>query len=114
MPMPVRPEFREYVLEQLARVAPITSRSMFGGLGIYSEGFFFALLADETLYLKVDETNRPAFEAAGMSPFRPYGPDGKPMRYYELPGHLLEDPHALRPWVDAAISVARTARRGRR
>jgi DNA transformation protein len=36
----------------------------------------------DTLYFKVDESNRPEFEARGMGPFRPYGEDGEVMQYY--------------------------------
>jgi DNA transformation protein and related proteins len=74
--MPVTPEYREFVLEQLGRVAPVTSRAMFGGVGVYSGGLFFALMAGDTLYLKVDDSNRADFEAAGTGPFRPFGDDG--------------------------------------
>ena len=108
--MPVTPEYREFVLEQLGRVAPVTSRAMFGGVGVYSGGFFFALMAGDTLYLKVDDSNRPDFEAAGMGPFRPFEGGGA-MQYYELPADLLEDVDRLRPWVDRAIGVARRSRR---
>jgi hypothetical protein len=34
--MAVSAEFRAFVLEQLGRVAPVTHRGMFGGVGIYS------------------------------------------------------------------------------
>ena len=108
--MPVTPEYREFVLEQLGRVAPVTARAMFGGVGIYSGGFFFALIAGDTVYLKVDDTNRPDFEAAGMGPFRPFEGGGA-MQYYELPAELLEDPDRLRPWMDAAVDVARRSRK---
>jgi DNA transformation protein len=79
---------------------------MFGGVGIYASELFFALIADDTLYLKVDETNRADFEARGMGPFRPYGESGEGMRYYQVPDELLEDPETLRPWVEKAIAVA--------
>lgn len=105
--MPVSPAYREFVLEQLARVVPVTSRSMFGGVGIYSEGLFFAVMDDDLLYFKTDDTNRPDFERAGMPPFRPFGEDAAPMQYHELPGELLEDADALRPWVEKALDVAR-------
>jgi DNA transformation protein and related proteins len=109
--MAVSSEFRAFVLESVGRVAPaITSRSMFGGVGVYSAGFFFALLAGETLYLKVDDGNRGDFEAVGMGPFCPFGQD-KPMGYYELPADYLEDADRLRPWVEKAIDVARRARK---
>jgi len=111
--MPVSAEYREYVLEQLGRVEPVTGRSMFGGVGIYSGGLFFALMDDDSVYLKVDDTNRADFEAAGMGPFRPFGDDSHVMQYYELPAELLEEPDRLRPWVHKALDVARRKRRKR-
>jgi DNA transformation protein len=111
--MAVSAEFRTFVLDQLERVEPVTARSMFGGVGIYSRGLFFALIAGESVYLKVDDTNRPDFEAAGMGPFRPFGEDSNPMNYYELPAELLEEPDRLRPWVHKALDVARRKRRKR-
>jgi DNA transformation protein len=109
--MPITAEYREFVLEQLGRVAPVTHRRMFGGVGIYSDGFFFALLDDDTTYLKVDDSNRGDFEAAGTRQFSPFGDERMSMNYYELPADLLEDTEALRPWVFKAIDVARAARR---
>ena len=109
--MAVTPEYRDFVLEQLGRVVPVTSRAMFGGVGIYSEGLFFGLMDNDTLYLKVHDGNRGAFEAAGTRPFDPYGDGQHIMQYYELPADLLEDADALRPWVAGAIDVARAARR---
>lgn len=110
--MAVSSEYREFVLESLGRVAPaVTSRSMFGGVGVYSTGLFFALMAGDTLYLKVDDTTRGDFQAIGMKPFYPYGDDQQSMNYYELPADLLEDADALRPWVEKAIDVARRSRK---
>ena len=57
---------------------------MFGGVGIYAQGLFFALIAEDRLYFKVDDTTRPSFEQRGMEPFRPFGEDSA-MGYYELP-----------------------------
>jgi DNA transformation protein len=107
--------FRTYVLEQLRRVRPdIRDRSMFGGVGIYAGDVFFALIAEDTLYFKVDDSNRAAFEERGLGPFRPYGESGEVMQYYEMPADLLEDPEALRPWAEQAIAVARAKRTRRR
>jgi DNA transformation protein len=109
--MAVSAEFRVYVLEQLGRVAPVTSRSMFGGVGVYSEGLFFAVLDDDLVYFKTDDSNRGDFEAAGMKRFQPFGEGYKPMGYHELPGELLEDPDELRPWMEKALAVARSKRK---
>lgn len=111
--MPVSPEYRDYVLEQLERVHPVRARAMFGGAGLYYADLFFALLDDDNLYFKVDDTNRADFEASGMGPFRPYGNDAQAMQYYEVPGDILEDADELRRWMDKAIAVAASARRSR-
>lgn len=36
---------------------------MFGGVGLYAGELFFALIDDDILYLKADDTTRAAFEA---------------------------------------------------
>jgi DNA transformation protein and related proteins len=109
--MAVRSSFQILVLDQLSRAIPgIRARSMFGGVGIYSGQLFFALIADDTLYFKVDESTRPDFEARGMGPFRPFGDEGGTMKYYQLPEDLLEDPEALRPWAEKAVEIARQSK----
>jgi DNA transformation protein len=112
--MTVSPTFRAFVLEQLGRgVQGIRGRGMFGGVGIYGEGLFFALIADDILYFKVDESNRPEFEARGMGPFGPYGEAGEVMHYYRVPDDLLDEPEALCQWAEKAIAVARRAKLSR-
>ena len=110
--MPVTPEYRAFVLDQFRRIIPnVRDRAMFGGVGIYAGDLFFALIADDTLYFKVDDHNRGAFEARGSGPFRPYGPEGEVMQYYELPADVLEETDDLREWANAAIDVARRKRK---
>ncbi|HEX4351263.1 MAG TPA: TfoX/Sxy family protein [Polyangiales bacterium] len=105
--MSVNSSFHSFVLDQLTRVVTqIRSRSMFGGVGIYSADVFFALVDGDTLYLKVDDTNRSDFEARGLGPFRPFGDGGEVMQYYALDESILEDPDELRRWCDKAIAVA--------
>jgi DNA transformation protein len=83
---------------------------MFGGLCFFAEGRAFALVSDEVLYFKVDDTNRPDFEAAGMGPFLPFGDPDKPMQYYQLPEEVLEDTDLLAEWMTKAIAVAARAK----
>ncbi len=99
--------FRTFIVDQLSRVVPqLRARAMFGGVGIYAGQLFFALVADDTLYFKVDDSNRPEFERLGMRPFQPYGESGEVMQYYQVPAELLEDPEALRSWAEKSIAVA--------
>src|SRR5262245_55875325 len=110
--MAVSATYRAYVLEQLGRnTRGLRARNLFGGVGIYAGEFFFALMDDDTLYLKVDESNRPDFEAIGMGPFRPFGEGGEVMQYYEVSAEILEDPDLLAGWTEKAIAVARRARK---
>lgn len=111
--MAVSPGYRNFVVEQLEHISSITSKSMFGGVGLYADGFFFALIADDQLYFKVDDSNRPDFEAADMGAFSPYG-DGRTMQYYEVPIGVLEDIDALRTWAEKAIEVAQHAKKGKK
>jgi DNA transformation protein len=119
--VPVSPSFKAFAIEQLSRAVPrVRARSMFGGVGIHAGDLFFALIDDDTLYLKVDDSNRADFEARGLRPFQPYGETGEVMQYYEVPGDLLEDADGLRPWAEKSIAVAgrkkatKTKKTGRR
>ncbi len=108
--MAVSQSYREFVLEQLGRVTPVNGKSMFGGVGIYAGGLFFALIAEDRLYFKVDDATRPDFEQRGMEPFRPFGEDSA-MGYYEVPADVVEDVEQLEPWARKAIDVAAKAKR---
>lgn len=108
--MSVSAAFQRYILEQLAELGGVTARSMFGGVGLYHEALFFALLDDDTLYMKVGEINRADYAARGMKPFCPF-PD-KPayeMGYYEVPADVLEDPAELAAWARKSCDVALAA-----
>jgi DNA transformation protein len=107
--MSVSDDFKVFVEEQLGQVLPVTTRRMFGGLGVYGRGLFFALVHDNVLYFKGGAANLADFEARGCAPFRPYG-DERTMQYYEVPGDVLEDLELLEVWMTRALTVAEEAR----
>lgn len=94
----------------LGAVVPIRTKAMFGGVGIYSEDLFFALIAEDKLYFKVSDLNRADYESAGMGPFFPYD-SPTPMGYWEVPGAVQGNSDELRVWVDKALAVAEQAKR---
>jgi DNA transformation protein len=113
--MSVSQEYLEYVLEQLAGVGRVTSRCMFGGVGLYCDDVFFALISGDALYLKVDDSNRADYVARGARQFMPF-PDrperDKPhsgMSYYELPADALEDADECVAWARRSVAVALAA-----
>lgn len=111
--MSVSASYREFVLEQLGRVVSVTARSMFGGVGVYSGGLFFALLDDDRLYFKVNDSNRSDYESKGMDAFHPFG-DERAMGYFEVPEDVLEDAEELSKWITKALKVAASKPRKKR
>ena len=107
--MRVTDGFRAFVLEQLAGVESVRAHAMFGGVGLYADDFFFGLLAADTLYLKVDDSNRAQYEAAGMTTFQPYPGKSMTMSYYQVPARVIEDSHELTVWAQASVRVAARA-----
>lgn len=105
----VSAEFRDFALDQLARVPRLRSKRMFGGIGLYSGELFFGILAADELFLKTDDVNRPAYEAAGSEPFRPVLDRPVSMSYWRVPIEVLEDPASLSAWAKEAIRAAAEA-----
>lgn len=92
--------YRDFVIEQIESVAPsVYSKKMFGGVGIYSHGLFFALIADNVLFFYADDATRTDYEELDGQRF------GK--NYYEVPIGVLEDLETLREWAEKALAAAR-------
>lgn len=100
-------DYVDFVLDALADWHRVTSRRMFGGYGLYRQGVMFALIIDDTLYFKVGDSNREAFEQAGSAPFV-YHAKGKPvaLSYWQVPPDLFEDTEQLGQWAHEAYQVA--------
>lgn len=107
--MPVSSEFRSFVSDQLSAL-PHDQRRMFGGVGLFSDGLMFGMIArSDTLFLKTDETTLPDYEALDSAPFT-YTRNGVERTmggYYEVPAEILDDPEELTVWAQSAIAVSR-------
>jgi len=110
--MAVSRDYLDYVLEQLAALSQVRPRRMFGGVALYSDDIFFAIITDDTTYLRVDEVSRADFVARGMASFRPY-PDRPEvsMTYFEVPADVLEDAGTFVEWSGRAVAAALAAAR---
>jgi DNA transformation protein and related proteins len=100
--------FTLHCLELLASLGPTRAKAMFGGVGLYVDDLFIALIADDRLYLKAGDAQRSAFEAAGCEPFRFMMKDGREMTlgYWAAPEEALESPPAMLPWARRAMEAA--------
>lgn len=92
--------FKDQVVETLNTVGDVTSRSMFGGFGVFESGAMFAIV-DSTarLYFRADDSTRGRYEAAGSAQHRP-------MPYFEVPAEVAVDETALIEWASEAAQVA--------
>ena len=105
--MAVSAQFNAFVLDVLGAVCAVTARRMFGGVGYYADGLFFAIADSDVLYFRADATSRAYFEAEGMPAFAPLGPGTKSMHYFTLPARLYDDADELADWVRRALEAAR-------
>ena len=122
--MSVSEAFREQIRDLLANLGSIRFKAMFGGAGLYAGDLFFAIAADDVLYLKVDDANEAAFLEAGSEPFRVKGAQSREgrrrpgarredqsqaayaLRYWRLPDPAMDDPDEAVAWARLAIEAA--------
>jgi DNA transformation protein len=109
----VADEFVAHCTELLGSAGVVRSRRMFGGRGFYIDELFVALIAYDRLYLKTDAQTRPAFEAAGCTPFaydRPGEGESVTTGYFSAPDDAMESPALMQPWARLALAAALRAR----
>jgi len=105
------PDFLEFLKDQLRGLGHITTRRMFSGAGLYCDGVIFALILRDTLYFKVDDGNRRAYEAEGLEPFS-YEAQGQKRTvgaYWRVPERLFDEPDEMLEWARGALAAGRRA-----
>lgn len=100
-------EFVSYVVDLMQGIGPVHAKAMFGGHGIFLQGLMFALIVDDTLYLKADLETREDFLRQSLPAFT-YVNRGKEytMSYFQAPDEVLEDIDMMNNWANSAYSVA--------
>lgn len=103
--MAVTNDFLHFVLDQLSFWADILPKRMFGGVALYQDELAFAMIANDTVYLKVDETNRIKFINAGSKPLKPFDNQKKVLSFYSLPIDILEDNDKFIEWAKESLEI---------
>lgn len=105
--MAITDEQIAHALELFAGVGPLSTRKMFGGLGIYTEGKIFAVvMSDGAVRLKGVGDMIPRYEALGMEHWtyqRP-GQKASAMPYWTILDTMQDDPEATSALAREAIS----------
>lgn len=103
--------FAQHAVDLLVSVGPVKARAMFGGYGLSLGGISIGLIAEDRLYLRVDDTSRPEFEKAGSAPFI-YPSKNGPMtmkNYWAMPEDAVDDSELAAKWGLLAADAARRA-----
>lgn len=100
-------ELIDYLSEVLLPIGRVRSKRMFGGVGIYINDLFCAIIIDGSLYFKGDEVNEADFFAAKCPPFT-YDKDGSvvAMRYYKMPDEAMDDAIEMCRWAKLGLGAA--------
>lgn len=103
----------EGLIELFAPAGPVRVKRMFGGKGVYLDGFIIAVeLSTGDLYLKGDEVCAPAYEAAGG---RRWNYEGETkagvvrrvaMPYWTMPETAFDDEDELKRYARMALEAS--------
>lgn len=104
-------DFHEYVTQDvLGHIEGITSKTMFGGYGIYLDGVIFALITDcDELRFKANDSTKEKYEALGGKQFIYTGHKDKAptsMPYWQVPEEVMENKELIQTWAIEAASVS--------
>ncbi|MEM1364994.1 MAG: TfoX/Sxy family protein [Pseudomonadota bacterium] len=101
-------ELTEYALDLFSSLPDVTPRRMFGGVGFFSQGLMFALIADGEIYLKCPDEEERRFEEEGSHAFIYDGQKKGPTKipYWTLPDRLHDDREDLADWVARTWRIA--------
>jgi len=108
--MPIKKEEKEFVnnvVDLMQSIGPVGAKSMFGGFGLFLNGVMFALVADSTLYLKIDQALECELKNRGLEAFT-YSKKGKEFKlsYYQAPEEVLENREDMHLWAGKAYKAA--------
>ncbi|MBP9235100.1 MAG: TfoX/Sxy family protein [Hyphomonadaceae bacterium] len=101
--MPLSPGFPDYVLELIAGFGKVEVKRMFGGAMLSRSGVGFAILDDDTFFLKADTTLGAELKEQGSKPWSySVKKDGavRDIAYWSLPDTAADDP-------DEAVALTR-------
>ena len=108
--MAATPEFTAFARDLFSGLGPVKIRRMFGGAGVYLGDAMFALISDDTLFMRTDATLGKVYAEAGSEQWT-YDGKGKPvtMPYWRLPDAALDDPEEAVGWARRSLVPAEAA-----
>lgn len=104
--MTVSNHFLLHAVESMSHVAPVSYRRIFNGYGIYHQGVQFAIVINDRLYFRSDDSSRALYTAKRMTAFLPSNIETGESNFYQLPEEVLAHPPELIFWMRIAVEAA--------
>ena len=104
-------EFADHLRDLFGALGPVETRRMFGGAGVYLDDAMFALVIDDTLYMKADPDLARTYAEAGSAPFSYDTRNGVRTipGLMRLPDSALDDPDEALDWARLSLVPAELA-----
>src|SRR5580704_18349462 len=99
--------FAEFLREQFSPLGRLTFRRMFVKTGVFCDGVMLGMVADNTLYFRVDEENKATFEEAAAFPPLNYSKKGFTidLGFWRAPERLFDEPDEFLLWARSALAA---------
>ncbi len=104
--MAVSDDYLQFVVDQLGDLGGVRVQKAFAQAVVFCDDVPFAYVIDDVLYFKVDDSNKPDYDEAGITAWVTSDRNAA-HRSYEVPADVLEDREALKLWAKKAVSVAK-------
>ena len=100
-------DFIDYLSDVLAPLGSVRGKRMFGGIGIYIDNLFCAIIVNDYLYFKGDDANEAQFISRKCPAFT-YEKNGVDfsMRYYRVPDEAMDDAEEMLRWARLGLAAA--------
>jgi DNA transformation protein len=93
-------EVAEALVDDLSSIGEVSSRKMFGGVGIFADGSMFTIVdGDGRVFFRVNESTAPRYVEAGSEKHAR-------MPYWSVPQSVLNDPDEIVAWGTQALQAA--------
>lgn len=110
--MPLSPGFSDYIEELIAGFGKVEIKRMFGGAMLSRNGVGFAILDDDTFFIKADLALGAELKKEGCKPWSySVKKDGtvRDIAYWSLPASAADDPDEATALVRRSFEIAKKA-----
>ncbi len=103
--MAVSNDFIQYVLDQLSGLGKVQIKRMFGGAALYQDELAFGMIANDVVYLKVDDSNRDKYLHEASTPLKPFKNNATVLSFYNVPPDVFDNADLFVSWAKESLEI---------